>query len=292
MDHPEALTIRRTKLPIASSREASVTPGMLDTPYDIHSGLVEQLDREGFVRLKGVIAPDVLRNYEPAISDTVMANNRLHLPMEERSTYDRAFIQVDNLWRRNDVACEFVFSRRLARIAADLLGVDGVRLYHDQALYKEAGGGITPWHADQYYWPLAGDRCGTIWVPLQDTPLEMGPLAFAVGSHRENIARDFPIGDESERAVQTSLASLDLPTNEQPFALGDASFHMGWTFHRAGPNRAANQRKVMTIIYIDAEMTLSEPRNDNQRWDLQAWFPGRQPGDPADTELNPLLFDR
>ena len=39
-------------------------------------------------------------------------------------------------------------------IATELMQTDGARLYHDQALFKEAGGGITPWHADQYYWPL------------------------------------------------------------------------------------------------------------------------------------------
>ena len=30
-----------------------------------------------------------------------------------------------------------------------LMGVDGVGLYHDQALVKEAGGGHTPWHCDR-----------------------------------------------------------------------------------------------------------------------------------------------
>ena len=58
----------------------------------------------------------------------------------------------------------------------------GVRMYHDQALYKEAGGGITPWHADQYYWPLETDKTITAWIPLQATPLEMGPLEFSAGS--------------------------------------------------------------------------------------------------------------
>lgn len=58
---------------------------------------------------------------------------------------------MTNLWQHSERAHELVFSRRLAQIAAELLRVDGVRLYHDQALYKEPGGGITPWHADQYY---------------------------------------------------------------------------------------------------------------------------------------------
>ena len=66
---------------------------------------------------------------------------------------------------------------------AKLLGVAGVRLYHDQSLYKEPGGGITPAHADQYYWPLASDRIVTAWIPLQPVPEDMGPLAFYAGSH-------------------------------------------------------------------------------------------------------------
>jgi len=45
--------------------------------------------------------------------------------------------------------------------------VDGVRIYHDQALNKEPGGGYTPWHCDGYYWPLQSDKILTAWVPLQ-----------------------------------------------------------------------------------------------------------------------------
>ena len=66
-----------------------------------------------------------------------------------------------------------VFSKRIAHIAQQLMEVDSVRLYHDQALYKEASGGITPWHCDQQYWPLASDKTVTAWIPLQATPLEM-----------------------------------------------------------------------------------------------------------------------
>ena len=62
--------------------------------------------------------------------------------------------------------------------------VEGVRLYHDQALFKEAEGGITPWHADQYYWPLSTSKTITDLIPLQATPLEMGPLEFSAGSQQ------------------------------------------------------------------------------------------------------------
>ena len=69
--------------------------------------------------------------------------------MKERNTYGKAFLQLMNLWREDEGIQQLVFSKRIASIASGLMQVEGVRLYHNQALYKEAYGGITPWHADQ-----------------------------------------------------------------------------------------------------------------------------------------------
>jgi ectoine hydroxylase-related dioxygenase (phytanoyl-CoA dioxygenase family) len=165
-----------------------------------------------------------------------------------------------------------------------------VRLYHDQALYKEPAGGVTPWHADQYYWPLATDRTITVWIPLQDTPSELGPLEFARGSHRFARGRDLPIGDDSERRLQQDLAAAGFEVDSEGYAAGDASFHLGWTFHHAGPNRSTKPRRVMTMIYMDADITVSEPGNDNQRADHAAFLPGVPVGSVPDTELNPELY--
>lgn len=208
--------------------------------------------------------------------------------MAERTTYQRAFIQVTNLWQHDQVVKELVFSRRLAQIATELMGVKGVRLYHDQALYKEPGGGITPFHADQYYWPLDSNKTCTVWIPLQDTPLEMGPLEFAVGSHRFPYGRDLPISDESEARLQTTLREAGFSLDVRPFKLGDVSFHQGWTFHRAGPNRTNHPRAVMTVIYMaDGIRLVSRPDQDADR---QAFLPGVAVGDVAASPLNPLLY--
>jgi hypothetical protein len=210
--------------------------------------------------------------------------------MAQRTTYQRAFLQVMNLWTHSDVVREFSFSKKLARLAAELLEVGGVRMYHDQALYKEAGGGITPWHADQYYWPLASDRAVTVWVPLQATPLEMGPLAFARGTHRMALGRELDISDESETLIQRSLQEAQADIDEMPFDLGEVSFHLGWTFHRAGPNQSSRARKVMTMIYIDEEMRLMEPKTKAHENDRQAWCPGVAVGDVIASPLNPVLW--
>jgi ectoine hydroxylase-related dioxygenase (phytanoyl-CoA dioxygenase family) len=187
---------------------------------------------------------------------------------------------------------EFVFARRFAQIAAELLGTDGVRLYHDQALYKEASGGITPWHADQYYWPLDSDRTITVWIPLQDTPAEMGPLEFAAGSHNLEFGRELPISDESERQIQKTLRERAFRTDSSTYDLGDVSYHLGWTFHRAGPNRSLQPRRVMTIIYMDADIRVTDPINDPQRTDLATWMPGATVGQSPETPLTPTLYRR
>jgi ectoine hydroxylase-related dioxygenase (phytanoyl-CoA dioxygenase family) len=185
---------------------------------------------------------------------------------------------------------EFVMSRRLGKIASDLLEVDGVRLYHDQALYKETGGGITPWHADQYYWPLATSRTVTAWIPLQQTTSEMGPLAFAAKSQTKDLGRGLPIDDESERKIQQAVETAGYSIIEEAFDLGELSYHLGWTFHRAGENKTNTPRAVMTMIYMDRDMTLAEPTNDNQVNDWNGWCPGVQVGAIVDSPKNPVIY--
>ncbi|MET8211559.1 phytanoyl-CoA dioxygenase family protein [Streptomyces sp. NPDC005373] len=263
----------------------------LDRPYDgLPSNAVADFDRDGFAHLRSVLTPETIAAYEPTITSEVIRLNTQDLPLAERDTYGKAFLQVTNLWEHNEKVKELVFSRRLARIAAELLGVPAVRLYHDQALYKEPSGGITPWHADQYYWPLSSDRCLTVWLPLQETPVEMGPLAFARGSHHFAYGRDLPISDESEARLKQTVGEQNFEDVVEPFALGDASFHRGWTFHHAGPNRATVPRRVMTVIYVDADIRVAEPTNDHQAAD-RGWMPGTAIGQIPDTPLNPVLYD-
>ena len=211
-------------------------------------------------------------------------------PLEKRDTYGKAFVQLFNLWKEDETIKKLIFSKRLAQIATELMQVDGVRLYHDQALFKEAGGGITPWHADQYYWPLQTDKTITAWIPLQETPLTMGPLEFSAGSHEIMDGRELSISDESEKTIQNRLKVTDFKHIIEPFEVGEVSFHSGWVFHRAGANTTNKMRKVMTIIYMDKDMKLKEPSNDGQQNDWDTWCPGVQIGETINSPLNPVLY--
>jgi ectoine hydroxylase-related dioxygenase (phytanoyl-CoA dioxygenase family) len=262
----------------------------LHTPYNVPEAAIRFYQENGYVKLKNVLSPAVINYYDLVITDLVIKLNTLTKPMEERTTYERAFLQIMNLWTQDETAKEFVFSRRLAKIAADLMGVEGVRLYHDQALYKEPGGGITPWHADQFYWPLASPKTVTVWIPLQATPMAMGPLAFAEKSQSVEIGRDLEISDESEQVLADELTRQNFRVHDTPFDLGEVSFHAGWTFHRAGPNVSDVPRRVMTMIYMDKDQTVMEPRNQYQQNDWATWLANWPVGSKPESELNPVLF--
>lgn len=265
----------------------------LDRPYPLTPAQVTRFREEGFVKLKGVFDAETLAHYGDEITRLVLAlNPNKDQPLEERDTYGKAFIQIGNLWQQTERARAFSFSKRLARIAAELLGTDGVRMWHDQALYKEPGGGFTPWHVDQQYWPMASSKSVTAWVPLQAVPIEMGPLCFGKGSHLKNIGRDLAISDESERLIREQVKREGLIEVYEPYDLGEVSFHAGWTLHRAGPNTTDAPRRVHTIIYMDQDMRLARPKNANQQSDWRHWTPSTQVGAVMADALNPVLWSR
>jgi ectoine hydroxylase-related dioxygenase (phytanoyl-CoA dioxygenase family) len=266
---------------------------ILQEPFAVPDDAIEFFRENGFVKLRRVLPEALLTYYADEITRLVFQLNDLHkIPLEERDTYQKAFLQVTNLWLHSEAVRKLTLSQRLGSIATALMGTRGVRLYHDQALYKEPGGGFTPWHVDQYYWPLASEKCCTVWIPLQPTDLDMGALAFAAETHRFEGGRNIKISDESEATISQLLHQHQFRIVQEPYELGEVSFHYGWTYHRAGPNRTTVPRKVMTVIYMDSEMRLKEPENDNQKIDRDAFCPDTNPGELIQTSLNPLIFQK
>jgi ectoine hydroxylase-related dioxygenase (phytanoyl-CoA dioxygenase family) len=263
----------------------------LNTPYSLTTEQIDFYQQNRFIKLKQVFDQPTISYFNEVITRRVEQMNKQTTPLESRSTYGKAFLQLFNLWREDDLVKELVFSKRLAKIASDLMQTSGARLYHDQALFKEGGGGITPWHADQYYWPLDTDKTITAWIPLQETPLELGPLEFSAGSHRIVEARNLEISDESEQQIEQKLRVTDFKHIIEAFDIGEISFHSGWVFHRAGANSTTQMRKVMTIIYMDRDMRLKSPENQNQINDWNTWCPGAVIGEVINSPLNPILFE-
>ena len=59
----------------------------------------------------------------------------------------------------------------LGKTAAELAGVDGMRIWHDQALIKEPWANPTAWHLDNPNRSFFSRNAISIWVALDDVTL-------------------------------------------------------------------------------------------------------------------------
>jgi ectoine hydroxylase-related dioxygenase (phytanoyl-CoA dioxygenase family) len=265
----------------------------LSREYALPAERIARYQRDGHVLLRGVAAPAEVAAYRSAIVEAATRYNTETRPLSARDTYGKAFLQIMNLWEKDDQVRRFVLARRFGKLAADLMGVDGVRLYHDQALFKEPGGGHTPWHQDHIYWPLDTRHTITMWMPLVDIPAAVGSMTFVSGSQALDFPNMMEISDESEQVLQQFVDEHDLPQSTYgALTAGDATFHNGWVMHRAPGNPTAMMREVMTIIYVADGAKVLQPVPPVMQRDLDTWMPGLGPGDVVASQRNPLIYSR
>jgi ectoine hydroxylase-related dioxygenase (phytanoyl-CoA dioxygenase family) len=263
---------------------------LLADAYPVQPDQAAAYQRDGHILLRQVLRPEEVAVYREVIQAAASRYNTETRPMAERDTYGKAFLQIMNLWRRDEGVRHYTLARRFAGVAAALMGVERVRIYHDQALYKEAGGGPTPWHQDQYYWPIDTTNTITMWMPLVDISVEMGMLTFASGSQELGFLGNLEISDRSEHVLGDIVREKGYPvTRATTMQAGDATFHAGWTLHNAPGNSSDQVREVMTVIYVADGARVTEPKNSHQEADRRTWLMSQTPGSVIDSELNPVV---
>ncbi|MDB5140139.1 MAG: phytanoyl-CoA dioxygenase PhyH [Mucilaginibacter sp.] len=272
------------------SKPIEVLPS-LDDFKKLQPENILEFQKKGHTLIKEVLSTEEIDAYRPVIVNAADRYNTEKRELQDRDTYGKAFLQIMNLWQCDENAKKFVLAKRMAKIAADLMGVKNVRLYHDQALFKEPGGGPTPWHQDQYYWPIDTNNTVTMWMPLVDIDVDMGMLTFASGSYKEGSVFNFEISDESESAFDNYVKDHKFPISRaNAMKAGDATWHRGFTMHHANGNNSNTMREVMTIIYIADGARIAPYKNEWQKNDHQKWLMGVPVGELIDSELNPKLL--
>ena len=221
--------------------------------------LVADFRRDGFVVVPDVLSADELRLYGSATDEAVARRSRGDTrALAEKSRYEQSFIQCQNLWEDSPGVRALSFHPVLGQTAARLLGVDAVRLWHDQALYKEPGGRETDPHQDHPYWPIVETNTITAWIPFDGSTLESGAMGYLPGSHRLGLREFVNIftGDVDDPLARGELAGIEPVFVEVP--AGAVAFHHGLTFHLARPNATGTVRRVHTVIYFADGSTRGE----------------------------------
>ncbi len=213
---------------------------------------VTEFCENGFVLTPDVFEPAELDRFGAAV-DAVVAERTHHdtRRLSDKSTYEQSFIQCMRLWETAPEVRPFTFHQGLAAIAGQLLGVDKLLLWQDQALYKEADGRMTTPHQDQPFWAIGNAPLISAWIPLSDVTLNMGAMGYVPGSHKVGGLTRVDITHRTEPydiLADPALGGRKPVWVEAP--AGAVIWHHGFTVHQAAPNQSAETRRVFTVVYI------------------------------------------
>jgi ectoine hydroxylase-related dioxygenase (phytanoyl-CoA dioxygenase family) len=167
--------------------------------------------------------------------------------------------QIRNGWKADPEIARQVLSARTGRLAAELIGWDGVRILQDNCIWKPPGTKSLGMHQDGSYLDyLVPSEMITCWIALDDTSAQAGTITYAAGSHRWPRS---PKNRGEFHAPPDWLAPLEraLPEGEElrlvPIEVkaGGASFHHFNTFHGSGPNTATVHRRAVISHLLPAD---------------------------------------
>jgi ectoine hydroxylase-related dioxygenase (phytanoyl-CoA dioxygenase family) len=250
---------------------------------------IQAFRRDGFAVVEGLLDDDELERYGNAVDVGVAARTREdERTLEEKTRYEQSFQQCINLWEDFPDVRPLTFHSTVSESAAMLLGVATLRVWHDQALYKEARGRVTDPHQDQPYWPLEQANTITAWMPFDGSTRENGCMGYIVGSHRSGLRKFANIFTGTGYDLDALPETRGLETRWVEVPPGAVAFHHGLTVHRALPNRTDRTRRVHTVIYFEDGTTraargLRHPSVDR---------PGIAPGAVVASDVTPIAWPR
>jgi ectoine hydroxylase-related dioxygenase (phytanoyl-CoA dioxygenase family) len=275
--------------------------------YDVQPEHIEAFKRDGHLKLGSVFSREEVDAYRPALKKTVETFNAENHSMEQKvAGAGKNWMFVNNLWTLDPVARRFVLSERLGQIAADLMGVDAVRLFRDQSYFKGPGGANTPWHQDAYFMPLDTDQILTMWIPLTDIDPELAPMSYVTGSHTVGFISPSNGDDESMDAFEGDMSAKGYQIfNYQRLSAGDIAVHSAWTMHSSRSNTARRVREAVVIVFFadgarlvaDPPLTRNAPPQEFfarliRKQNRETSLPGLKSGDLAAGDMTPLVFSR
>jgi phytanoyl-CoA hydroxylase len=246
----------------------------------------------GFVVIDDFLTEDELGQWRDAVDDAVAERGDNKLPGETGKGFtgsnNAVFKQRIQLWMDNEKVERLMLDARIGQMAAELEGVDGIRIWHDQTLIKMPWGNPTSWHQDNTKWSFTSNHSISIWIALDDATPHNGCLYFLPGSHRErygDVATAKPMSEIFERNPR--LQEVDPVA--APMKAGSCSFHNGLTVHGAGANMTRGLRRAMTCAF----MPDGETYNGNKNVLPQSYVDTLAVGDVIDNdELVPLIYKR
>lgn len=269
--------------------------------YHIDEYQVDFYQKNGFVVIKNFLSPDELDHWRKTVMNAVAKRNGQKMPgkeikvgesdgiNEDADYYGKVFDQLLNLWQTDEGVKRLMLDERIGKMAADLAGVDGIRIWHDQALIKRPWANPTSWHLDTPFWSFSDKRALSIWIALDDATPENGCLYFIPGSCHETTFENKGIGKNMDGIFEVYPQFLKVNSVAVPMKAGSCSFHNGLTIHGAGANMTSGFRRAMTCAYMPDGNVFNGTANILPENYLKTLIPGDLLNNE---EQNPLIYHK
>ena len=196
------------------------------------------------------------------------------------------FTQRMQLRRTSPDVKQLVEDPRIGGLAAELDGVDAVRIFLDQALVKEPYGTPTQYHQDLPWFSFDSPHACTIWVALDDATLENGCLYFVPGSHLVGMTAPVDLGPDLG-AVPRNPAAASMP-EPCPLPAGGCRSQRPHG-QRRGANMTPGRRRAMSVAFMPDGVRFNgivDPRVLHS-----PYADGLAEGDRLENdELNPVVY--
>jgi ectoine hydroxylase-related dioxygenase (phytanoyl-CoA dioxygenase family) len=215
---------------------------------------VDHFQTDGFLMVEDFFTQSELDGFGAAVDAAVAyRTSDDDRDVQDKNLYEQTFVQCMRLWEDSPEVSPFTFHAKLCAAAAALLRTECVRLWHDQALYKEPGGRKTDAHLDYPFWPLDRQDLVSVWIPFDDVHPGGGMMSYVQGSHRIGFTEFVDIGqlhggEPYELLQEPKIAALPLVPVEA--RRGSAIFHHACTIHCADANETDATRRVFTMAYM------------------------------------------
>ncbi|MYH19369.1 MAG: phytanoyl-CoA dioxygenase family protein [Gemmatimonadetes bacterium] len=262
--------------------------------HRVTSEQIASYRENGFLIIEDFLNESELETWRSAVDEAVSLRDRNRLPqgsyhLARKVTADdeAVFRQRINLWMDHEGVRALMLDGRLGKMAADLEGVDGIRIWHDQVLTKLPWANPTTWHQDNTKWSFESVHAITIWVALDEVTVQNGCMFFMPGSHRKR-RDDFPAAGKQVGAMfdaYPDLGRMDPVPVVMP--AGGCSFHNGLIVHAANANMTPHPRRAFTCAYMPDHSTFNGIPNVLPNRILDTI----EIGDPLDDDTqNPLIY--
>jgi phytanoyl-CoA hydroxylase len=260
---------------------------------------IEDYQTNGFLIIENFLSAEELENWRMAVTTAVKERAGQKMPgkeikigeddgiNEDAEYFGKVFDQLLNLWQTNEKVKKLMVDERIGKMAAQLAGVDGIRIWHDQALIKRPWANPTAWHLDNPFWSFYDKNSISIWVALDDATLENGCLYFIPGSHKKTTFKNSSIGRNMDGIFDVYPELSKSRPVAAPMKAGSCSFHNGLTVHGANANMTNGFRRAMTCSFMPDGNVFNGQANILP----ESYLKGLKIGDPLNNEdQNPLIY--